>query len=33
MMAMAVNHWLAADELVVRLGLGEEVRDSLEAEL
>ena len=29
MMAMAVNHYLATDELVVRLGLGEGVRDSL----
>ena len=29
MMAMAVNHYLATDELVVRLGLGHGVRDSL----
>ena len=29
MMAMAVNHYLATDELVVRLGLGEGVRASL----
>ena len=29
MMAMAVNHYLATDELAVRLGLSDDVRDSL----
>ena len=29
MMAMAMNHYLATDELAVRLGLGDDVRESL----